>query len=505
MKRLALGLLLLLLAPAAQAADLVIGMEQVPRSLDPHAGSADGRAVLSHLYDPLIQQDETLALRPALAESWRLIDPATWEIRLRADAHFQDGTPVTAEDVVFSIARLRHDATGPGWHRAALFRIIRTEILDPGMLRLVTDTPQPLLPVDLAALFIVSRASPDDPGRQIGSGPYLVESFHPGESLALRASPSYWGAAPAWNQVELRGIPAESDRLAALLDGDVDLIAAVPPREVDRIMAQGRHVASIRAAHTSFIAFDQLHTVTPFVSDSEGKQIGNPFHDVRVRRALSLAIDRSVLVGRVMAGHATAASQLVPPGSPGASAKLPEEAADPTQARRLLAEAGFPDGLILTLHGPAGRRPGDAETLRAVAEMWSRVGVRTNPVALPWAIYAITRGRNEYSVYQAASPGADPMRTLVSVLHTPDAEARLGWRNPGFYSNPKVDDLLMQAAANFDPAARNALLATAAETAMVDQPVIPLYYPDDLWAFGPRVTGFRPDPRGRTTAMQALK
>jgi peptide/nickel transport system substrate-binding protein len=300
-------------------------------------------------------------------------------------------------------------------------------------------------------------------------------------------------------------ITNDSARLAALLAGDVDVIDQVPSADLARLRREARvAIAEAPSLRLIFLSPDFSRRENPvFVSDAEGRPLAtNPLLDVRVRRALSIAIDREALATRVMEGTARPAGQWLPPGTFSHNPDVPPPAYDPEQARRLLAEAGFPQGFRLTLHTPNDRYPNDSRTCQAVAQMWTRVGIRTEVVALPWAAFPARAARQEFAMHLIGwgSSAADSFGALMSVIGTFSRERRLGTFNHHRYSNPAMDSLVERALVTTDDAAREAMLRDAVRMAAEDVAVIPLYNLVNVWATRP---GLRMEARmdERTLAM----
>jgi peptide/nickel transport system substrate-binding protein len=241
----------------------------------------------------------------------------------------------------------------------------------------------------------------------------------------------------------------------------------------------------------------------PNVSDNEGRPLeGNPFKDQRIRRALSIAINREALAERVMEGAAQPAGQWLPPGVYSHNPDVPVPAFDPEAARRLLAEAGFPNGFRLTLHSPNDRYPNDARAAQAIAQMWSRIGIRTEVVALPWTGFSARAARQEFAMRLTGwgSTTGEASYLLANVLGTYDTAARRGASNAGRYSNPALDALTDRATATIDAQEREVLLRQAVRLATDEVALVPLFHLVNSWAAR---RGLRYEPRmdERTLAM----
>jgi peptide/nickel transport system substrate-binding protein len=221
------------------------------------------------------------------------------------------------------------------------------------------------------------------------------------------------------------------------------------------------------------------------VTDKAGKPLErNPLKDARVREALSLAISRDAIVERVMEGAAVPTGQLMPKGLFGYAAALKPDRHDPDAARKLLREAGWPDGFALTLHGPNDRYVNDEKVAQAVAQMLTRIGIQTTVVTMPAAAYFSRANRLEFSLMFVGwgSDTGEVSSPLKALLASYDRDKGLGTANRGRFSNAKVDGLLAQGLATVDDARREKLLQGATAEAMRDRGIIPLYHQVNLWA-----------------------
>ncbi|HTQ74440.1 MAG TPA: ABC transporter substrate-binding protein [Burkholderiales bacterium] len=461
---------------AAHAAELRIGIAADVTSMDPHfLNLAPNVNVCWHVFDALTHVDENARLVPGLAVSWRALDPLTWEFRLRRGVRFHDGSEFTAADVAFSIERTQ--AVPNGQMRTFTQRIVARDIPDPYTIRLKTSSPYAMVPYDLNSVFIVSRkaaasARPEDfdSGKaMVGTGPFRFVRFARGDRVELARNDAYWGGPPAWNKVTLRIVPSDPARLAALLAGDLDLIEQVPTADLARVRADARLATAQKVSwRTIFFHLDQRE--------------GKPFRDPRVRRALSMAIDRQAIAARLMDGAALPASNLVSPPVFGYAADLKPDAYDPEGAKRLLAQAGYPDGFATTLSAPNNRYVNDERIAQAVAQMLARVGVRARVETMPMNVYLPKGFRHEFSIAMLGWGSFSGDLALRALVATADPKKGFGAFNWSGYSNPKVDGLLERAFATVDEKAREALAREAMRVAMRDVAVIPLHHQMATWA-----------------------
>ena len=467
---------------APQAAELRIGVAADVTSMDPHfLNLAPNVNIAWHVFDALTHVDADARLIPGLAVSWRAIDPTTWEFKLRRGVRFHDGTELTAEDVAFSIDRTREVPNGQ--MRPFTQRIVSREIPDPYTIRLKTSTPYAMVPYDLDSVFVVSRKaaararSQDfDSGRaMIGTGPFRFVRFARGDRVELARNDRYWAGPPPWDKVVFRIVPSDPARLAGLLAGDLDLIEQVPTADLRRIRGDPKLATAQKVSwRTIFFHLDQR--------ESAAGAARNPLRDLRVRRALSIAIDRQAIAERLMDGAALPASNLVSPTVFGYAADLKPDAYDPEGARGLLAQAGYRDGFPMTVSAPSNRYVNDEQIAQAVAQMLARVGVRARVEAMPMNVYLPRGFKHEFSFAMLGWGSFSGDLALRALVATADAEKGFGAFNWSEYSNPKVDRLIERALATVDDKAREELARDAMRAAMKDYAVIPLHHQVTTWA-----------------------
>jgi peptide/nickel transport system substrate-binding protein len=490
--RIALAAWLALLATTpARAAELRIALSADVTSIDPHAVNiAPNNAVGWHVFEALTHVDAQARLVPGLAESWRAVDPTTWEFRLRRGVKFHDGTDLTAEDVVFSIDRAR--SLPAGQFAPFVQRIVEAKAADPLTVRIRTASPYAMVPYDLNSVFVVSRraaagaASEDfNTGKAaIGTGPFRLVRFARGDRVELARNDAWWGSRTAWDKVTLRIVASDPARIAALLANDVDLIENIPTADLARLARDARFtLARTTSWRTLLFHLDQSRDAPPFMTDKAGAPLTrNPFKDPRVRLAVSKAMQRQAIVERVMEGAAVPAANLVAPTVFGHVASLVPEAHDLAGAKKLMAEAGWPDGFALTLHAPNNRYVNDDQVAQAAAQMLARIGITTRIETMPANVY-FTRARKgefAFALLGWGSFSADlALRTLVA---TPDAKKGMGAWNWSGYSNPRVDALVEQALATTDDARRETAAKEAMTLAMRDVAVVPLHHQIVTWA-----------------------
>jgi peptide/nickel transport system substrate-binding protein len=274
---------------------------------------------------------------------------------------------------------------------------------------------------------------------------------------------------------------------------------------VERLSRDARfRVARAPASSVYYIHLDRHRAVSPFFTDNAGQPLPtNPLNDVRVRRAMSMALNREALVSRIMGGLGEPAAQLQSSGFFGTSPDIGVERYDPEGAKRLLAEAGYPDGFIMTMHGPNDRYPNVDRMLQAIAQMFTRAGITTRLETMPSTVLFPRSANLEYSVVYlgAANFTGEASGLLNALLATWDRASGAGSTNRGRYSNPELDDLLRRAVTTMDDAARERTLVQAHEVGIRDVGLIPVMFPVNVWITQRRMT-YQPHAEARTYAMQ---
>ncbi|HVO87722.1 MAG TPA: ABC transporter substrate-binding protein [Casimicrobiaceae bacterium] len=478
----------------AGAADLSIGLGADVTSMDPqYHNLTPNNAIAFHVFGFLVQRDPKERLEPSLAVEWNTVDPTTWEFKLRRGVKFHDGSDFTAEDVIASIRRVPKVPNSPSPFTAYTKQIVKIDAVDPYTVRFHTATPYPLMPSDMTQVAIISHkfenATTEDfnSGKAaVGTGPYKLVRYAKGDRIELARFDGWWGGKTPWEHVTMRLLPQNAARVAALLSGDVKVIENVPTADLARLK-QDKRLSLYRsvADRLIYIHLDSNRDVSPFVTDRDGKALErNPLKDARVRKALSKAIDRPTLIAKIMEGEAVPAGQLVPDFLFGATKNLKPEKYDPEGAKKLLAEAGWPEGFGVTLHTPNDRYVNDSKIAQAVAQMWTRIGVPTKVVAMPSATYFPQATELKFSTMLLGwSTGTgEASSSLKNLLMTFNKDRGFGGTNRGRYSNGKVDAFTEDALQTVDDVKREAYLQRATEIAINDTAIIPVHFQVNTWA-----------------------
>jgi len=477
-----------LLFAQASAKDLKIGVSALATSVDPqfYVGGANG-ALTRSIFDGLVNQDAQQQIVPGLATSWQAIDGTTWQFHLRPDVTFHDGSPLRAEDVVASIHRVPLAAkNSPSSYLPYVADIASARVIDPLTVEIKTKQPAALLLNNLSRIAILPARFENTPTESlgndqiIGTGPFKFVGWKQDDTVELAANNDYWGGKPQWQHVTLKVYKNASARVAALLAGDVDVIENVPSADRRNIEKQPQlATVSVPGNRLLYLHPDQDRDVSPFAHAADGS---NPLKKADVRHAMSLAINRQAIVDRIYDGQGSVTSQLVPEGYFGYTPTIPAAAYDPEQAKKLLAQAGYPEGFTLTFQASNDRYPNDARVAQALGQMFSRIGIKTNVETMPGSIYFARAAKRDFSLVMggAAIETGEASGILGPLLETFGPGAGQG--NRGRYSNPEFDSLLQKARETLDNPQREQLLQQATAIAIKEQGVIPLLFLANTWA-----------------------
>ncbi|MDR3536842.1 MAG: ABC transporter substrate-binding protein [Acetobacteraceae bacterium] len=451
---------------------------------------------LANIYEPLVRRNATLGLEPALAESWEQTSPTVWRFHLRHGVTWQDGSPFTADDVVFSLKRILSPNSSM---RAPLSPVREARKIDDFTVDLETTQPDPILLQEQTNFLIMSKAwceahnatEPVMIGKEdnyalhnaMGTGPFKLVSREPDRSTVVEKNPGWWDK-PIHNldRVEMVVIGSASTRVAALLSGDVDMIYSVPPQDMARIKAApGLALLQTPELRTIYLGFNQTRDELPS-SDVKGK---NPMKDQRVRMAIALAIDEPPIASRVMMGLGHPTWTMWGPGINGYDATQDvRPKADPAKAKALLAEAGYPNGFRVAFDCPNDRYVMDEQICTAIVPMLARIGIKVDLIAQTKSKYftKILAPNYDTDFYLLGWTPAtyDAHNALYTLLGTRDGKR--GEVNAGGYSNPALDDLIGKIGVETDQAKRTAMIHDANAIVQQDVAALPLHQQVIVWA-----------------------
>lgn len=456
LRRAAFLALALVAAGAAPALSqtLRIGMQSPPSTLDPHwLLNLSNTGALRNVYDTLVARDEAMALKPGLAESWRIVDDSTWEFRLRPGVQFHDGSKLTSADVAASIQRVPNVPGNPNPYTIYLAGVAGVDVIDELTFRIRTNGPAPMLPTNLTQIFIVPASvaglgNPEFNSRRaaIGTGPFRVESWSQSEPFVVRRNDAYWGGRAAWETASFITIPNDTARVAALLAGDVDFINNVPLQDAGRVSADSRFTLF---AGPSIYAINIYPDVER--DDAPGIEAGgrNPMKDVRVRRAMSLALNREGIARQILEGFADPTDQPVPPFVFGGIPDRKVPAPDIEAARALLAAAGWGQGFGLNLFCSPNRTP---RVCQAIASAWTRIGIRTTVEVVPQSTFLPRRNKRDFGVFVTVfgSLTGEASYQIGSQIHRVGIVPGLGALNFTGAGTPEIDTLIQRARNTMD-------------------------------------------------------
>ena len=488
---------------AASAQTIRIGNQGDALSMDPHSLNESLQlSVTGNIYEPLVGRDANLKLAPALATSWKQTSPTVWRFELRKGVKFHDGAPFSADDVLFSFERAGADGSDMKSYTNDIKEVRK---VGDSVIEIETKAPFPILPDVISLLFIMNKKwaetnqamRPVDRRKGIenaasfranGTGPFRLRERQPNIKTSFVRNGSYWGKIEGnVINVEYTPIGNDSTRVAALLSGQVDVIEPVPLQDVARLHASGKtKVMQGPELSTIFLGMDQKRDELQY-SNIKGK---NPFKDKRVRQAFYQAIDINGIQRTVMRGASKPTALMVGPGINGfddaMNTRLPF---DPEAAKKLLADAGYPNGFEVALNCPNDRYVNDGAICQAVAASLARVGVKINLQAETKGTYFPKILRRDTSFYMLGwTPGTYDSHNALNALMRCVDDKGSGQFNLGSYCNPKVDELTLKIQSETDKPKRDALIKEAFKLHSDDIGHLPLHQQALAWGVASNVT-----------------
>lgn len=498
---------LCLACTGAAAATLRYASQFDPGTMDPHAiASLYNTRVLSQVYDPLVQRDEQFRPEPALALSWTPLERGKgWRFKLRPGVRFHDGTPFTADDVVFSVERVLAPTSA---QKVTLPNVTGARKVDDLTVELLTSKATPLLPVASTNFRVMSRAwcvkhhaeRPQDykskeetftTRNANGTGPYKLVQWTPDVKTVLVANPAYWGRRGNVTEAQYLVIGTGATRISGLVSGELDLVIDPSLQDLERLK-RVPHVKLMSTISNSlqYLGFDYAHERLAH-GDAGGR---NPFRDLRVRQAIRYAIDVKALQSKVMRGAGGIGRAMFSPTIAGYDPRFDAVwPYDPMKAKQLLAAAGYPNGFSVELDC-SSQQPADAMG-QAISAMLARIGIRVAYHPLPFNVLLPKLNASDSSMYIIGwnTGTAEAEQALVPILHTTRSTGE-GEHNFGHYSNPEVDALLDQGSVEFSPEKRKPIFIQAMEVLDADVAFIPLTYRHVVWGMRDNVqTVVRPN------------
>ena len=492
-----------LFAVPAHAVTLKWAAQNDVLTLDPHSQNhATTISILQHAYEPLVRYDKTFQVEPCLATSWQQVSPTQWRFNLRRNVKFHDGSPFTADDVLFSYERIKQPQ---GTMQPYVTGVKEVKKVDENTVDFFLEGPNPVFLRNLVIFHIMSKTWAERNKSQNvqnykeqeetyasrnvnGTGGYMIKLWEPDKRIVFAANPGWWDK-PEGNVTEVIYTPIKSDatRVAALLSGDVDMVTDLPTQDVARLRADGKlKVLDGAENRTIFIGLDQFNDELQYAA-VKGK---NPFKDVRVRRALNMAVDREAIKRVTMRGLSIPAGLMIAPNVYGWSKDIDKVSPfDVTGAKKLLAAAGYPNGFEFTLDCPNNRYVNDERICQALVGMWGRAGLKVNLNAMPFANFIPKLLKMDTSAYMLGWGVAtfDALYMLQALVRT-KATGADGSFNQARISDPKLDQLIDAMKTEMDAKKRDALIREALVMVRDQHYYVPLHYQLRPWAMKKNVS-----------------
>jgi len=454
--------------------ELRVAIPWTPENLDPTMNLSSIRAMVGvSMFDSLVGRDADNRIVPQLAESWRLVDDTTWQLKLRRGVVFHDGEPFNAEAVRFTFQRVL-DPEQKSPNRANMAEIGRVDVIDDYTVNLVSRQPYAPLINRLLDFPMVPPKYTAEKGNQgmalkpVGTGPYRFVELVKDDRLVVEAFDRHWRGAPKIRRVIYKPIPEPFTRAAALRNNEVDLITTVPPslaRELERV--GGLRVQRVPSSWIIYLGLNAFK---------------KPLSDLRVRQALNYATDVDAIVKNVLEGSGRRLEGPLTPQMFGYDASVKGYAHDPARARKLLAEAGYPDGLEITLESPAGRYQGDKEIAEALGGQWQKAGFKPKVQVAEWGAYFKRYlGKQFQDVYLLGLGG--PMQDGDELYNLVSSKGR-----GLYYKNERVDALFDLGRGTMDAAKRRQVYRDLARAMVEDATWVFLLQQVDIYASRDRLS-----------------
>ena len=489
--------------PGAMAADLIVGFTLDADTLDPaNHRKRETETIIRNMHDGLVTRDASMRVVPEIAESITQVSPTVYDFKIRQGVTFHDGTTMTAEDVKFTFDRITKDGgmgdgvTSP--RQGLMGPIDSVEIVGDDTVRITLKSPWPILPAMLPNQQIVSKAHVEAVGNEglatqpNGTGPFKLAEWRKGDAVILERHDAYYGGSPdiapvgqaCVDRVIFKIIPESASRVAALLAGEVHIINELPAFSVAQVEAnEGTEVMTVNGTRSFFLAMNME---------------GEYFDDVKVRKAAAHAIDKDLIIDRILGGNAARIEGILSPDAFGAS-ELPVAEYDPEKAKALLAEAGYPDGIDITMDTEGAFK----DTAEAIASMLTKAGIRTTvtvgegaQLVEKWRTKGAPKSGDMYFT-SWGNGSLDPFDIFTPTHRTNDRGNSAG------YANAELDAILDAAAVELDVEKRRAMYRDAELMINADQPYVYLWVPQDIYGVSKRVSGWKPSADSRINLHDA--
>ena len=409
-----------------------------------------------HIFDLITMQNRQGKVEPRIATAWKNIDPKTWRLTIRSGVKFQDGTPMTADDVGLSIMDAKNNPKSQV--RNFVSDVSGYKVVDPTTLDVSFSAPDPIFPLHLASIPVMPEKLIQKEGREafdkhpIGTGPYTFQSWLTEDHLDLKAWEGFWGKQPDFKYVRLESIPNDATRLAALLSGQVQVAEKVAPEDFDRVKNSGHtYLTMVPGFRTIYLAMDSWReTGSPGVPAGQK----NPFMDARVRKAVYQAINVDLIAKKIFNGAITPATQFIPPNVEGHDNSQSRFPYDLAAAKKLLAEAGYPKGFTVRLDATNDRYFQDSLVAQALGGVLQAIGLKVQVNAIPKAVFFPQVDKGSFTMYMAGWGSIDGISTYDAMFHCRDKEHGFGHVNREHFCDASADQEMEKAATTFDDAQR---------------------------------------------------
>ena len=468
-------------AQQAPRGTLTFVQSLLPLVADPHVEFLNSSFHVQYaMFDPLARVNEEGRLTPYLATSWKLESPTSWVFELRKNVKWHDGAPFTSKDVVFSISRILDPATRSIWGRIYSF-VERAEAIDDTTVRIRTKTPSVAVPQDFGRMAMLPKDQFERMGKDaffakpVGTGPFKFLRQVRGEEIVMEANSSYWGGPPKVKTLVFKQVPDEATRVAELLAGTADIVDGIPPADAARVNASGRATV-IFAPTVRRVLLDFAVLTTPELKDR------------RVRVAVAHAINGRAINTAVFGGQAGKQTGWLDRFSWGYNQTLKPYIYDPARSKRLLAEAGFPNGLPLTFMMGRGRFLLDHEVGLAIADFLNKAGFTVDFKVFEWGVFASMRTRKEFKGVFMLSSG-NSTGEPDQVFRSFDSQ-----REALYIVDPKLDDLIHEQMGEGDRVKRAKMVAAVDAYVHENMLSFNLMTIPGVYGLNKRVRDFRPSP-----------